>query len=102
MATELPGTPDPSAVAYWRERFTGLPPGPVPAGGADRRRTRHSGVLTGWRRMRAAVESRGLTPDAALLAVLTEALRPAWTATSPCWPPAGTRTRPRRPGEHTG
>ncbi|MYV54355.1 amino acid adenylation domain-containing protein, partial [Streptomyces sp. SID3212] len=102
LAGELPGPPDPSAAAYWRERFTGLPGGPALAGGADRHRTRRSGVLTGWRRTRAAVERHGLTPDAALLAVLTEALSTRvdgdFTVVAARW---HRDDEHRRPGEHT-
>ncbi|GAA2267733.1 hypothetical protein GCM10010430_61150 [Kitasatospora cystarginea] len=106
-AGDPPPVPTPeeraACAAYWRERFTGMPAGPVLRAGADRRRSRRSGVLTGWREVRATAERRGLSPDAVLLAVLTEAVATRtegdFTVPAVRWLPGDEQ---RRPGEYTG
>ncbi|MCQ6552226.1 amino acid adenylation domain-containing protein [Streptomyces sp. C10-9-1] len=93
-----------AARAHWRDRLRGLPPGPVLRTGTERRRTRRSGTLTGWRAIHEALTRRGLSPDAVLVAALTEAL--ATGLPDDDFSVAAVRWRPgdeaRRPGEHTG
>ncbi|MGK7229971.1 amino acid adenylation domain-containing protein [Streptomyces hygroscopicus] len=91
-----------ASAAYWRERFAGMPAGPPTTAAPDRRRTRRSGTLSGWRRVRQAAERAGLSPDAVLLAALTEALSARvaedFTVAAVRWLPGGDDLRP---GEYT-
>ncbi|GAA4771552.1 hypothetical protein GCM10023329_18620 [Streptomyces sanyensis] len=93
-----------AARAHWRDRLRGLPSGPVLRTGTERRRTRRSGTLTGWQAIREDLARQGLSPDAVLVAALTEAL--ATGLPDDDFSVAAVRWRPgdegRRPGEHTG
>ncbi|MGX1835926.1 amino acid adenylation domain-containing protein [Streptomyces diastaticus] len=91
-----------ASAAYWRERFASMVPGPPTAGSPERRRTRRSGVLPGWKRVRRAAERAELSCDAVLLSALTHALA---TRTDEDFAVAAVRWLPGsdalRPGEFT-
>lgn len=64
---------DAQGGSHWRDRLSGLPPGPrLPETSGPRIRV--EGVRTGWRTAAAAVRDGGLRADPVLLGALTEAL----------------------------
>lgn len=72
-----------SALAYWQDRFTTLPPAPeLPlsstgmAPGGEARRTRRKGRLDArrWNQLKAKASQEGLTPSILLTAVFAEVL----------------------------
>ncbi|MER7165768.1 amino acid adenylation domain-containing protein [Micromonospora sp. NPDC000207] len=62
-----------AARRYWRDRLADLPPGPAVAT-TEGPRDRLTARITGWDRCRSRARELGLSLDAVILAVLTEAL----------------------------
>lgn len=67
-----------AAKRHWRDRLADLPPGP-PVATTDGPRKRLTGRVTGWSRCRERALARGVSLDAVILAVLTDALSTHFT-----------------------
>ncbi|GAA4092704.1 non-ribosomal peptide synthetase [Nonomuraea soli] len=86
---------------YWSERFGDMPPGP-PLDCTPSRRTRLRGSLAEWDRVEAAAREQGVTPDALVLAALTDALSARFTDPFTVSVVRWTEeSQPYRPGEFT-
>ncbi|MBB5953765.1 amino acid adenylation domain-containing protein [Saccharothrix tamanrassetensis] len=86
-----------AARQHWRDRLAELPAGPVVPDTTGPRR-RLTGTVTGWAQCREHARARGVSLDAVILAVLTDALSAHFTEDFAVplvrWTPATERFRP--------